>query len=109
MTRRFLIAAGLIFTSALAAISCKGPQQEEPQDDPVVAPAATVEVNALDRTSVTFTISSDFPGDYAWAIVSGTDKVASAEALFRLRSDSTRSCSRATDARSPSRTSTARL
>ena len=82
MTRRFLIAAGLIFTSALAAISCKGPQQEEPQDDPVVAPAATVDVNALDRTSVTFTISSDFPGDYAWAIVSGTDKVASAEALF---------------------------
>ena len=82
MTRRFLIAAGLALSVAFAAISCKGPQQEEPQDDPVVAPTATVEVNALDRTSVTFTISSDSPGDYAWAIVHGTDKVTSAEALF---------------------------
>lgn len=82
MTRRFLIATGLIIAAAFAAISCKGPQQEDPQEDPVVAPTATVEINALDRTSVTFTISSDSPGDYVWAIVPETEKIASAEELF---------------------------
>ena len=82
MTRRILIAAELIIAAAFATISCKGPQQEEPQEDPVVAPTATVELNALDRTSVTFTISSDSPGDYVWAIVPETEKIASAEELF---------------------------
>ena len=82
MTRRILIATGFIIAAAFAAISCKGPQQEEPQEDPVVAPTATVEINALDRTSVTFTISSDSPGDYVWAIVPETEKIASAEELF---------------------------
>ena len=82
MTRRILIATGFIIAAAFAAISCKGPQQEDPQEDPVVAPTATVEINALDRTSVTFTISSDSPGDYVWAIVPETEKIASAEELF---------------------------
>lgn len=82
MTRRFLIAIGFVITAAFAAVSCKGPQQEEPQEDPVIAPTASVEINALDRTSVTFTITSDSPGDYVWAIVPETEKIASAEDLF---------------------------
>lgn len=83
MIRRFFITMGLLSAIAFAAVSCKETPQEEPQEDPVTAPVASVEVNALDRTSVTFTISSDSPGDYAWTIVPATEKISSAEKLFK--------------------------
>ena len=83
MIRRFIITMGLLSAIAFAAVSCKETPQEEPQEDPVTAPVASVEVKALDRTSVTFTISSDSPGDYAWTIVPATEKISSAEKLFK--------------------------
>ena len=82
MSHRFIITLGLLLAMAFAAVSCKETPQDEPQDDPVTAPVASVEVNALDRTSITFTISSDSPGDYAWTIVPSTKKINSAEGLF---------------------------
>ena len=82
MSNRFIITLGLLLAMAFAAVSCKETPQDEPQDDPVTAPVASVEVNALDRTSITFTISSDSPGDYAWTIVPSTKKINSAEGLF---------------------------
>jgi hypothetical protein len=82
MTKRILIAMGLIIAATFSTVSCKGPQQEEPQEDPVVAPTASVEINSLDRTSVTFTITSDSPGDYVWALVPETEQISSAEDLF---------------------------
>ena len=82
MSNRFIIAMGLFFAMAFAAVSCKETPQEEPQEDPVTAPVASIEVTGLDRTSVTFTISSDSQGDYAWAIIPSGSKIESAEALF---------------------------
>ena len=82
MTKRFIYAMGVILSLAFSYVSCNETPQEEPQDDPVTAPVASVEINALDRTSVTFTISSDSPGDYAWAIVPSTSDISSAELLF---------------------------
>lgn len=47
-----------------------------------IAPVATIKIDDLDRTSVTFTIKSDSPGDYAWTIVPTSETVENAEALF---------------------------
>lgn len=82
MNRRFIFTIGILSTMILAAVSCKKTPQEEPQGP--IAPVATLEVNELDRTSVTFTIASDSPGDYAWAIVPSTTQITKVEDLFTL-------------------------
>lgn len=46
------------------------------------APVASIKIDALDRTSITFSIKSDSPGEYAWTIVPSTETVENAEALF---------------------------
>lgn len=57
-------------------------EQETEQKPEVVQPLVSVEVGELTRTSVTFTIKSDSPGDYAWAILPAGEQVADSETLF---------------------------
>ena len=88
MTRRFLNILGTLAALSFAASACKEvPENQEPEPQPepdkeVVAPVATMKVDALDRTSVTFTVKSDSDGDYAWAIVPADQTIESAEDLF---------------------------
>ena len=82
MSKKLFISIGFILAMASAFTSCKKTPQEAPQGDSVVAPAASVKIDALDRTSVTFTISSDSPGDYAWTIVPSSSQIKDAEELF---------------------------
>lgn len=70
---------------SMIAVACKksdGPVQKEEEPE-VVAPVASVELGELTRTSVTFTIKSDSPGDYAWKIVPASESVSDAESLFQ--------------------------
>lgn len=78
MIKKFIYAMVSLCAMALAVASCK----ETPQEEPVTAPEASVKIDALDRTSITFTISSTAAGDYAWAIVPATEEIQSAEILF---------------------------
>ena len=85
MIKRLFIMLGLASVLSFAATSCNETPQQEPEDDPInapVAPNALIAVTSLDRTSVSFSIISDSPGDYAWKIVKGTENFADAEALF---------------------------
>ena len=70
---------------SMLAVACNkpdGPVQKEEEPE-VVAPVASVEVGELTRTSVTFTIKSDSPGDFAWKIVPASESVSDAESLFK--------------------------
>lgn len=87
MTRKFLNVISAIAMYAMLAVSCGDPSPvpggdyEEP--DPVPAPVVSVTVGDLTRTSVTFVVASDSPGDYAWAVVPSTRKINTSEDLFK--------------------------
>lgn len=86
MIKRLFIMLGLASVLSFAATSCNETPQQEIEDDPIdapVAPNALIAVTSLDRTSVSFSIISDSPGDYAWKIVKGTENFENAEALFK--------------------------
>lgn len=55
---------------------------DPPAEEPEVKPLVAVEMGEVTRTSVSFTIKSDSPGDYAWTILPTEEVVESAEALF---------------------------
>lgn len=71
---------GLISALACAVTSC-GPKTPDPEPEPT-APVASITVSDLSRTSITFKIASDAPGDYAWAIVPAGQTIETAEVLF---------------------------
>ncbi len=74
------LAISVIAMTGLLLISCE-PQVEEPE--PPVAPTASVKVDEISRTSVTFTITSEDAQDYVYAIVENGTAPASAEELFQ--------------------------
>lgn len=69
--------------SSFLGVACN--ENKEPIEKPVepTAPVAAVELGELTRTSVSFTIKSDSPGDYAWKIVPSSETVSDAESLFQ--------------------------
>ena len=87
MTKRSFILFFAFFSLLFAFSACEEPETPVP-DDPdkepeVVAPVVSLEVDELERTKIAFTIKSDSPGDYAWAILSSEEAVGSAEDLFK--------------------------
>ena len=74
----------------MAAVACKDPNPVEPvnPDDPdtptVTPPVALISIDEQTRTSVKFTIASDSPGDYAWAILPADQSISTAEELFEI-------------------------
>lgn len=90
MAKEILRFWGIVTAICFAAISCEEKVPEDGGDNTgpddkveVVAPIVSVEVTELERTSVSFTIKSDSPGDYAWTIVPASEAVANAEDLFK--------------------------
>lgn len=83
MFKDFLRLSGIVAMVVVAAISCRKTPAPEPEEEKPVAPVVTLEVSDLSRTSITFTISSDSPGDYAWTIIPADRSVAYAEKLFK--------------------------
>lgn len=80
MFKRLFTTLGLISALACAVISCDQ-KTPEPEPEPI-APVASITVSDLSRTSITFKIASDAPGDYAWAIVPAGQTIEKAEDLF---------------------------
>lgn len=80
MFKRLFITLGVISALACAITSC-GPKTPDPEPEPT-APVASITVSDLSRTSITFKIASDAPGDYAWAIVPAGQTIETAEDLF---------------------------
>lgn len=80
MFKRLFTTLGLISALACAVTSC-GPKTPDPEPEPT-APVASITVSDLSRTSITFKIASDAPGDYAWAIVPAGQTIETAEVLF---------------------------
>lgn len=80
MFKRLSITLGVISALACAITSC-GQKTPAPEPEPT-APVASITVSDLSRTSITFKISSDAPGDYAWAIVPAGQTIETAEDLF---------------------------
>ena len=80
--KRLLNVLSAISFLCLALSSCNevpaGPEEEVI----TTKPTATITVDNLERTTVTFTITSDIAGDYAWAFVPAEQKIETAEALF---------------------------
>lgn len=68
---------------SLLCVACEENKQpiEGPEEQPTL-PIATVELGELTRTSVSFTIKSDSPGDYVWKIVPSSETISDSEALF---------------------------
>lgn len=87
MARKFLFFISAVVMLAMLAVSCGGPSPvpggDEEEPDPVPAPVVSMTVGDLTRTSVTFVVASDSPGDYAWAVVPSTQNIESAEDLFK--------------------------
>lgn len=80
--KRFLNVLSGIFFLCLAISSCgEKPAGQEEEPTPT-KPVASIKIDDLQRTSVTFTITSDIVGDYAWAIVPANQKIETAEGLF---------------------------
>ncbi len=80
MLKRLLITLGLSAIVAGAITSCNT-KTPTPEPEPT-APVASITVSEVSRTSVTFKIASDAPGDYAWAIVPAGQTITTAEDLF---------------------------
>lgn len=83
MKQRILRFSIVVSAILLTALACRETPEVPEQDDPVTAPAASIEVGEQTRTSITFTIGSDAPGDYAWDIVDAGETFQDAEELFK--------------------------
>lgn len=81
MTRKLFAALGLISALACTLFSCNRPDPE-PEPEQPTAPVSSISILDLSRTSITFKIGSDAPGDYAWAIVPAGETIEKAEDLF---------------------------
>ena len=66
---------------ACTIFSCNRPDPE-PEPEQPTAPVSSISILDLSRTSITFKIGSDAPGDYAWAILPAGEKIEKAEDLF---------------------------
>ena len=82
MMKRFLNVLSGIFFLCLAVSSCKETPVTPEEEPTPTKPVASIKVDDLQRTTVTFTITSDIVGDYAWAILPADQKVETAEGLF---------------------------
>ena len=71
-----------IIAAAFAMMTAASCKDSEPAGPAVILPESSLTIDEQTRTSVTFTISSDSPGDYAWAITSPDQSFDSAEDLF---------------------------
>lgn len=91
-TKSFLKSV-VVLLLGLSILSCKEKEtlspdtpvepSNPPQEEvPVIKPVVTVEIGEVKRTEVTFSISSDSPGDYAWTILPAGQTVSSSEELF---------------------------
>lgn len=82
MFKDFVRSAGIMAMAFFSIIACQDTPAPEPEPEEPVAPIASIKVDDLSRTSVTFTIVSDSPGDYAWTILPADQNVSDAEKLF---------------------------
>lgn len=83
MNRKIFFVFSVVTVLMSVIQSCNEPAPPVPEEPVVEAPAVTLEVNSIDRTSVSFTLKSDAPGDFAWAILPASESVGSAEDLFK--------------------------
>jgi len=82
LMKKFFQVLGILAAVSLLSVACKESKVEKP--DAPDAPVVSVEIDELSRTAVTFTVTADSPGDYAWKIVPAEDVVNDAESLFEV-------------------------